>query len=373
MISEPSNTHQKHAKLTKPALGLFGRNELAILGTPCGQIKKLAHALIDRLSAKHQIAYVDADHASARDASAIDPRSTLAQKATLEATDKIDFQRLDLLEHPDSYTQKAYYYDHDLVLVNGNHFLAQSQIAVIDPKKPLDRKLSKLTDIKLFLLKSAEGEIPEFIKEHQPNWASIPVLRIDQYEEIAANIVGWLESRKPQVKGLVLAGGKSERMQQDKGLLDYHGQAQRDYVYDQLRPFCSEVYISCRQDQQLDLEAHQKSIADRFLDLGPFGALLSAFMSDPNTAWMAVACDLPFLTDTTMEFLINHRDTSRVATTFKSPFDEFPEPLITVWEPRAYPKLLNFLGLGYSCPRKVLINSNTKILNAPEARDSTLR
>ena len=119
----------------------------------------------------------------------------------------------------------------------------------------------------------------------------------------------------------------------------------------------------------MDLEAHQKSIADRFLGLGPYGALLSAFMSDPNAAWMAVACDLPFLTASTLEFLINHRDTSQVATTFKSPFDEFPEPLITIWEPRAYPKLLHFLGLGHSCPRKVLINSNAKILEAPKGNE----
>ena len=369
MISEPNNTHQKHVKLTKPDLGLFGRNELAILGTPCGQIKKLAHALTEILSANHQITYVDADHASAREASAIDPRSALAHKASLEATDKIDFQRFDLLDHPNEYNQKGFYYDQDIVLVNGNHFLAQSQIAVIDPKKPLDRKLAKLTDIKLFLLQSTAEGIPDFIKDHDPDWAAIPVLRIDQCQEIAEFIGSWHEQRRPKVKGLVLAGGKSQRMQQDKGLLDYHGQAQRDHLYEQLKPFCSETYISCRQEQQVDLEEQQEAVVDRFLGLGPFGALLSAFMSDPNAAWLAVACDLPFLTDQSLQFLVDHRDTSKVATTFKSPFDEFPEPLITIWEPRAYPKLLHFLGLGYSCPRKVLINSNAKILDPPQANE----
>jgi molybdopterin-guanine dinucleotide biosynthesis protein A len=53
-----------------------------------------------------------------------------------------------------------------------------------------------------------------------------------------------------------------------------------------------------------------------------------------------------------------------VATTFKSPFDQFPEPLVTIWEPRSYPILLQFMGQGYTCPRKVLLNSPIELLVA---------
>ncbi len=44
----------------------------------------------------------------------------------------------------------------------------------------------------------------------------------------------------------------------------------------------------------------------------------------------------------------------------------FPDPLITLWEPRAYPVMLEFLGLGYSCPRKVLINSDVEIVHGDQ-------
>jgi molybdopterin-guanine dinucleotide biosynthesis protein A len=38
--------------------------------------------------------------------------------------------------------------------------------------------------------------------------------------------------------------------------------------------------------------------------------------------------------------------------------------LITIWEPKSYPLLLSFLAQGYSCPRKVLINSDVTLVNA---------
>ena len=46
---------------------------------------------------------------------------------------------------------------------------------------------------------------------------------------------------------------------------------------------------------------------------------------------------------------------------------EFPEPLITIYEPKAYGKLLQYLAQGYSCPRKMLINSDVKIIEVADA------
>lgn len=42
-----------------------------------------------------------------------------------------------------------------------------------------------------------------------------------------------------------------------------------------------------------------------------------------------------------------------------------PEPLIAIWEPKSYAVLLAFLAQGFSCPRKVLLHSDTLILPAP--------
>ena len=49
-----------------------------------------------------------------------------------------------------------------------------------------------------------------------------------------------------------------------------------------------------------------------------------------------------------------------------SPFDGMPEPLIAVWEPKSYSQIMQFLVQGYSCPRKVLMNNNTCLIEASE-------
>ena len=101
------------------------------------------------------------------------------------------------------------------------------------------------------------------------------------------------------------------------------------------------------------------------------GAIMSAFLFDPNAAWIALACDLPLLTEGVVQYLIENRNPSSIATAYRSPENEhgFPEPLIALWEPKSFPELLRFLSQGIMCPRKVLINSDTHLIDAlvPEA------
>ncbi|MFI5195618.1 MAG: NTP transferase domain-containing protein [Chitinophagales bacterium] len=174
---------------------------------------------------------------------------------------------------------------------------------------------------------------------------------------------------RPPLYGLVLAGGKSKRMGFDKSAIQWHGKEQRYYMADLLASICTEVFISCRPEQQNKIDPQYKTLIDTYTMPGPYAAILSAFKENPNVAWLVVACDLPLLDLDTLQYLIQHRDTASIATTFKSPFDSLPEPLITIWEPASYTALLAFLSEGYSCPRKALIRSgdNVKILTAPDA------
>lgn len=177
------------------------------------------------------------------------------------------------------------------------------------------------------------------------------------------------ETDFPQLNGLVLAGGKSLRMGNPKDKINWHGKEQRYYAADLLAPFCENVFISCRQDQLEHFDTDYNALTDTFLNMGPFGGILSALRAQRDKAWLVVACDLPLLDKNSLEFLIRSRDAEKAATTYESPFDSLPEPLITIWEPKSYPLLLNFLGLGNTCPRKVLMNSDTLILkpNNPDA------
>ncbi|MBE7170671.1 MAG: NTP transferase domain-containing protein [Williamsia sp.] len=171
----------------------------------------------------------------------------------------------------------------------------------------------------------------------------------------------------PALNGLVLAGGKSIRMGTDKALLDWHGIEQRYYMAGLLQRLCNTVFISCRSDQQSGIDPHYPVLADSKPGLGPMSGILTAFGHDPQCAWLVTACDLPLLDMDTLQYLIRHRHPQSIATTFRSPHDGLPEPLITIWEPASFPVLQQFAAQGITCPRKVLLNSPVAILEPPHA------
>ena len=359
--------HKKHTKLNKPDLGFFARNEWAIIGTPCDNIKQLAYKLIEDIGADYKISYIDADHAHVDKmlSNNNEKKSALDFGANLEYTDKIIFHRFDQKAKFDSYQYRQFFNEQDLVIVNGNHFTAKAQIVVLDPKKEksLSKKIDRLTNVQL-LLQKENTPVYEFLKEAIPNWKSIPIYKINETKKMAEFFLNKMQASTPPLSGIVLAGGKSRRMGIDKSMINYHGKPQREHLYELMETHCQETFMSCRPEQIASFIMHP-GLADSFLGLGPFGAILSAFRHEPNHAWLVIACDLPLIDNKALTYLINNRNTSKIATAFLNPATGFPDPLFTIWEPRAYPVLLQFLAQGFSCPRKVLINSDIELLGAP--------
>ncbi len=341
------NGHQKHAKLVKPHGGQFHRYEFALLGAPCGKIQQLVEGIQQHLGPSTKLGYIDAEHQVAA------PEMPGLHHHLI---DKIAFRQVDMHSEKNEYLYRPLLSDADLMLVNGNHFVAQHQVVLLSAKKKesLSRKLDRLTDVIAFV--RDDEEVYDFLKEAIPNWESLPIFPLHDPAALADFLQ---QAVKPApVKGLVLAGGKSQRMGRDKGAIDYHGKAQREHMADLLSGLCDETYLSVAPGTQL--ESEYPLLADQFLGMGPFGGILSAFKSDPNAAWLVVACDQPLLKQRHLKMLFTQRETHRVATCFHNPDTNFPEPLITLWEPKAYAVLLQFLARGYSCPRKVLINSSVR-------------
>jgi molybdopterin-guanine dinucleotide biosynthesis protein A len=363
------DNHQKHTFLSRPNYGEFGRNELAFLGAPCGVIQGLTHRLIHQLAPPYFIAYIDADHKEPSPSNGAQGEDLPLNSGMMKMTDKIHFTRIDTHHSLSAFDKRALFHKQDLVLINGNHFKGKAQVLLIDPAKSLEKKLDLLTDVKLIVLKDRDTVIPDFIKLALKDWQNRPVFYLEETDKLAGWIKEWMEQKRPLIKGLVLAGGESKRMQKDKGELAYHGKSQTEHLLSLIRPFCSEAFLSCNAKQAASLKEKFLLIEDVFIGLGPMGGILSAFRTDPNAAWLTIACDLPYLSEKTLNYLLNHRNPSRVATAFLDPKGTFPEPLVTLWEPRGYPVLLEYLGQGYSCPRKVLINAEVEILDAPDKRE----
>ena len=90
--------------------------------------------------------------------------------------------------------------------------------------------------------------------------------------------------------GLVLAGGKSRRMGQDKALLRREGRSQLAHAVDLLGAVTDRVYVSARADQADEPErARYEQVVDRYRGIGPVAGILSAMDEHPGAAWLEVA------------------------------------------------------------------------------------
>lgn len=184
-------------------------------------------------------------------------------------------------------------------------------------------------------------------------------------EEIAYSLINHFKalSLKRPLYGLILAGGKSKRMGHDKGKIEYHGVTQTQYLSEVLNKSCEKIFVSCRGEQADEDHIRElPQITDRFKDMGPLGGILSAMTDYPEARWVVVACDLPYIDSSVIEQLIEESDPLKVASSFINPEKKWAEPLCTIYEPKAYMKFMKVLGLKKYCPRKVLLNSNVKII-----------
>lgn len=166
--------------------------------------------------------------------------------------------------------------------------------------------------------------------------------------------------------GLVLAGGKSRRMGKDKALLERDGQSQLSFSVHLLDEFVDRVFVSTRAEQQDEAERRKfAQIVDRYKDLGPAAGILSAMDEFPNADWLVVACDLPNVDAQTILSLLAHRTSDKPFVAYKSSHDGLPEPLCALYLKSSDMIMRRFVADGVHCPRKILIRSDTLLLEQP--------
>lgn len=355
--------HQKHPKIKRPATGKYGRLEFAFVGTSCGRMDPLMEELAKQLATSFRVARITGDH---------------QEKEAHLKYQVGEKQLFSSLGSWNDYDDRLIGAQYDLVLVNGNHYPAVKQIVFVDPKKAgtLERRKDQLTNVVAIVMCPGADKVPEFVGDS-------PVIQFeDAGNELLPILQAASEAARPQLKALILAGGKSSRMGDNKAELVYrHDTTEAERLAGYCTELGLETYFSLSEYQ--DEYYGKQVIPDRFLGLGPMGAIASAFLHDPEAAWLVVACDLPLLEKEHLAQLINQRDSRQFATAVQGKSQPFPEPLIAIYEPRAYARLLQFLTLGYACPRKLLINSDMATLkfkdetpltnaNTPEEREWVL-
>ncbi len=169
------------------------------------------------------------------------------------------------------------------------------------------------------------------------------------------------------LNGLVLAGGESRRMGEDKALLKKDGVSLLRRSLTLLRPHCDATFVSVRQVKAQGERAEYDQIADQFGGQGPVDGIASAQVSNPTAAWLVVACDLPQLDAETLAYLVDNRSADHDVTAYVSVNDGLPEPLCAIYEPSSAAPIRGWLDAEVRCARKVVLRLNHHLLDQPNA------
>jgi molybdopterin-guanine dinucleotide biosynthesis protein A len=151
--------------------------------------------------------------------------------------------------------------------------------------------------------------------------------------------------------GLVVCGGLSTRMGSDKGFLTYHEKPQCYHLVDMLTegqdPVCYRALISCNSKQTALISKNYNVLTDlpEYQNTGPLASLLTAFTKHPDTNFLVIGCDYPFIgKDDLMDFLKSIQENS-FAAAFYNDEDKY-EPLLAWYSQSAGTLLKTFYENG---------------------------
>jgi molybdopterin-guanine dinucleotide biosynthesis protein A len=172
----------------------------------------------------------------------------------------------------------------------------------------------------------------------------------------------------PPLHGLVLAGGRSTRMGQEKGLIDYRGKAHRDWLADLLQGACARVFLALNAAQAAGQTLqHDVIVDDPRYETSPMGALLSAHAAHASASWVLLSCDLAYFDAVCLNRLLAARDVTCAGTAFCIPELDQPEPLATIYEAAFVKTLPDVYAAGERSLRRALARAGAVLL-APEGR-----
>ena len=154
---------------------------------------------------------------------------------------------------------------------------------------------------------------------------------------------------------IVLTGGKSSRMGQDKALLEYEGQTFLEHVIAAARPLAREVLlVTDRADRYAVRDV--RVVVDFLADGGPVAGIVSGLMAAGPGVHVVVPCDMPLVSGSVLKMLLGACSPSWDAAIPELHGE--PEPLYGVYRDTALPKLRRYLESGRRSARGALAELN---------------
>lgn len=94
-----------------------------------------------------------------------------------------------------------------------------------------------------------------------------------------------------KLTGIILCGGKSSRMGEDKGLIKYNNKHLIEYPLAILKELTSEIYLSTSNPEYMAFG--YPLISDKINGIGPIGGIYSTLLNLHTTDYFFISCDTP--------------------------------------------------------------------------------
>jgi molybdenum cofactor guanylyltransferase len=131
---------------------------------------------------------------------------------------------------------------------------------------------------------------------------------------------------QPQITGIILAGGESLRMRSFKPLVNYKGKPLIQWIFDSLRPICSDIIIIANSGDFYGLAA--SVYPDNYPGKGPAAGIETGLSHCQTDLALIASCDTPNLSTEFFEYLLKFHPGFEVSIAAHNGINE---PLIGVY------------------------------------------
>ncbi len=107
------------------------------------------------------------------------------------------------------------------------------------------------------------------------------------------------------VTGIILAGGKSSRLGEEKGLALFNGRPLVEHAINIVKPLCGKLVISANDYQQEYAKYGFEVVEDQIKDIGPMGGLYTCLKQSKTRYNIVLSCDTPFVNAGLFEYLLD--------------------------------------------------------------------
>jgi molybdopterin-guanine dinucleotide biosynthesis protein A len=156
-----------------------------------------------------------------------------------------------------------------------------------------------------------------------------------------------------KITGIILCGGKSRRMGNNKAFLKLNGKYIVSHVFEVLSALCKEIIISTNTKELAFLKGDL--VADEFQNIGPIAGIYSALKHSKTEKNIILSCDTPFINTDILEYLLKNSENFDVVLPV---FEDFLQPLTGIFNKTIIPIIENEITKGNYIPPRIFEKTN---------------